>query len=83
MPARWTGEFVGAVHNAGLTIRAVAAEAGLNEKYVSQVINGDGEAPQARRKLYDALGRMTGAAAGEIPAEPEITFSVKKGGQEG
>ena len=31
MPAQWTGRLVGEIHNAGLTIKQVAAEAGLNE----------------------------------------------------
>ena len=58
MPAMWTGEFVGAVHNAGLTVKAVAAEAGLHEKYVSQVLNSAESDPPAKKKLWDALERM-------------------------
>ena len=56
MPAQWTGQLVGEIHNAGLTIKRVAAEAGLNAKYISQVLNGDAESPKAEQKLRPSLG---------------------------
>ena len=40
MPAQWTGELVGKMHNAGVTAKQLAAEMGKNPKYVSQVLNG-------------------------------------------
>lgn len=58
MPAQWTGQLVGEIHNAGLTIKQVAAEAGLNDKYVSQVLNADTESPKAEQKLRAALVRL-------------------------
>ena len=58
MPAQWTGRLVGEIHNAGLTIKRVAAEAGLNAKYISQVLNGDAESPKAEQKLRAALARL-------------------------
>lgn len=58
MPAQWTGQLVGEIHNAGLTIKQVAKEAGLNEKYVSQVLNAESEAPKAQQKLRFALCRL-------------------------
>ena len=58
MPAQWTGQLIGEIHNAGFTIKQVAAEAGLNNKYVSQVLNADTESPKAERKLRDALERL-------------------------
>lgn len=58
MPARWTGELVGEIHNAGFTIKQVAAEAGLNPKYVSQVLNSEDESPKAEEKLRSALRRL-------------------------
>lgn len=58
MPAQWTGLLVGEIHNAGLTIKQVAAEAGLNDKYVSQVLNADAESPKAEQKLRAALSRL-------------------------
>lgn len=61
MPAQWTGELIGEIHNAGLTIKQVAAEAGLNPKYVSQVLNGEGESEKAKAKLESALERLKSA----------------------
>lgn len=40
MPAQWTGELVGKMHNAGVTSKELAAQMGKNPKYVSQVLNG-------------------------------------------
>lgn len=40
MPAQWTGELVGKMHNAGVTSKELAAQMGKNAKYVSQVLNG-------------------------------------------
>jgi hypothetical protein len=40
MPAKWTGELVGEIHNAGLTIKEVAEAAGMNPKYISTVPTG-------------------------------------------
>lgn len=40
MPAQWTGELVGKMHNAGVTGKELAAQMGKNPKYISQVLNG-------------------------------------------
>lgn len=40
MPAPWTGDLVGRMHNAGVTCKELAAQLGKNDKYVSQVLNG-------------------------------------------
>lgn len=58
MPAQWTGQLVGEIHNAGLTIKAVSEEAGLNSKYVSQIINSEANSPKAEQKLRAALERL-------------------------
>ena len=55
MPAQWTGELIGNIHNAGLTIKEVAERAGLNSKYVSTLLNGDAPEGKAGKKLRDAL----------------------------
>ena len=57
-PAQWTGKIIGEIHNEGFTLKEVAAEAGLNPKYVSQVLNTDRESPSAERKLREALQRL-------------------------
>lgn len=58
MPAQWTGKLIGDIHNAGLSIKEVAAEAGLNAKYVSQVLNSETPPLKAQYRLEDALGRL-------------------------
>lgn len=58
MPAQWTGQLVGEIHNAGLTIKQVAEEAGMNAKYVSTVLNSDVDSPRAEAKLRSALDRL-------------------------
>jgi hypothetical protein len=58
MPAQWTGKLIGEIHNAGFTIKAVAHQAKLHEKYVSQLLNADREAPVAEEKLRRALDEL-------------------------
>lgn len=58
MPEQWTGELIGEIHNAGLKIKDVAAEANLNPKYVSQLLHGKCESKIAEVKLRDALNRL-------------------------
>ncbi len=58
MSAQWTGQLIGRIHNAGFTLKQVAEEAGLNQKYTSQVMNSDKPSPKARKKLEDALERL-------------------------
>lgn len=60
MPAKWTGELVAEIHNAGLTIKEVAEAAGMNPKYISTVLNSDGDATKAEFKLRSALNRLKG-----------------------
>lgn len=66
MPAKWTGELVGEIHNAGLTIKEVAEAAGMNPKYISTVLNQDTDAPKAEAKLRAALDRLIEKAAQEV-----------------
>lgn len=40
MPAQWTGNLVGRMHNAGISKKELAAFMGKHEKYLSQVLNG-------------------------------------------
>lgn len=59
MPAQWTGELIGKIHNAGLSIKAVSEEAGLHPKYVSTVLNSDElDRDCTREKLEGALSRL-------------------------
>ena len=58
MPAKWTGKLVGELHNRGISIKELSAEAGLNPKYVSTVLNSEAKSPKAAKKLNDALDAM-------------------------
>lgn len=60
MPAQWTGELIGEIHNAGFKIKEVAAEAGMNPKYVSQILHGKYESSRAELRLRSALERLKG-----------------------
>lgn len=66
MPAQWTGEFVGEVHNAGFRMKEVAAEAGLNPKYVSQILHGRYESKKAEGRLREALQRLIDRNGGAL-----------------
>jgi len=59
MPAQWTGRIVGELHNNNLTAKELAAEAGWNDKYLSQVLNSENPPKGAEQKLNDALNRLT------------------------
>lgn len=63
MPAEWTGDFLRDVHLSGLTIKAVAEKAGLNDMYVSQVLHADAPSNRAKEKLLSALEEPKAARA--------------------
>lgn len=58
MPAKWTGDFLRDVHLNGFTVKAVAEKAGLNDKYVSQVLHAEDPSNKAKDKLFSALEEM-------------------------
>ena len=58
MPAQWTGELVGKMHNAGVTGKELAAQLGKNPKYISQVLNGHYEPKKAEREFNAALSAI-------------------------
>lgn len=58
MPAQWTGEVVGKLHNYGITAKEFAAYLGLNPKYVSTVLNGKRNPKGAETKFREGLRRM-------------------------
>ena len=59
MPAQWTADLIGKMHLAGITAKQLAAEAGLNPKYLSAVLNGHSEPKNTEAKLFAALDRLT------------------------
>lgn len=58
MPEKWTGDLLGRMHLAGITAKELAAEAGLNAKYLSTVLNGHKRPKGAEAKLNAALDRL-------------------------
>ena len=58
MPERWTADLIGEMHLARITARELAAEAGLNPKYLSTVLNGHCTPRNAEKTLRDALERI-------------------------
>ena len=61
MPAQWTGEIVGQMHNNNITGKMLAAELGWHEKYLSQVLNSADPPKKAEQKVRAALGRLISA----------------------
>lgn len=59
MPAQWTGNLVGRMHNAGVTAKQLAAELGKNQKYVSGVLNGHYSPKKAEQEFNEAFERIT------------------------
>ena len=55
MPAQWTGEVVGEMHNNNITGKMLAAELGWHEKYLSQVLNSTDPPKRAEQKVRAAL----------------------------
>lgn len=66
MPAQWTAELIGEMHLAGVTAKQLAAEAGLNPKYMSTILNGHVEPKGAEQKLRDALEAIKTKSVNDI-----------------
>lgn len=59
MPAQWTGELVGKMHNARITAKQLADQLGKNPKYVSAVLNGHYSPKKAEREFNLAFDNLT------------------------
>lgn len=55
MPAQWTGEIVGQMHNNRINAKVLAGELGWHEKYLSQVLNSENPPKKAEEKIRAAL----------------------------
>ena len=62
MPAQWTGEIIGQMHNNNITGKMLAAEIGWHEKNLSLVLNSSHPPKNAEQKVRDALGKLIGSA---------------------
>lgn len=71
MPAQWTGEVVGKIHNNRLTAKELAEELGWNDKCLSQVLNSENPPKNAEQKVNDALGRIIERKSKSIPETKE------------
>ena len=63
MPAQWTGDVVGEMHNNKITGKMLASALGWHEKYLSQVLNGKKTPAGAEVKIRAALSRLIAAGA--------------------
>lgn len=58
MPEKWTGEVVGTMHVAGITAKQLAHKMGINEKYLSALLNGRKTPKGAEDKCKAALSEL-------------------------
>ena len=65
MPAQWTGNLVGRMHNAGISKKELAAFRGKHEKYLSQVLNGHREPKRAEQEYNAALDELIAEKAAQ------------------
>jgi hypothetical protein len=58
MPAQWTGDLVGKMHCHRISKKRLAQELGYVVEYVSMVLNGHREPPNAEQQFNDAVNRI-------------------------
>jgi predicted urease superfamily metal-dependent hydrolase len=58
MPEQWTGDVVGELHLANISMEQLADEVGWHPKYLSAVMNGHRKPKDAEQKVRDALDRL-------------------------
>lgn len=51
----WTGNLIGAMHNAKITRKDIADELGVSKAYVTMILNGARNPPKARERLEAAF----------------------------
>lgn len=61
MPEQWTGDVVGELHLANISMEQLADEVGWHPKYLSAVMNGHRKPKDAEQKVRDALDRLKAA----------------------
>lgn len=58
MREQWTGELVGRMHNAQVTLDDLAAEMHCTKSYVSQILNGRRKPENAQERLENAFNSI-------------------------
>lgn len=58
MPAEWTGDLVGRMHNARVTANDLSEELGVSKGYISMVLNGARVPKDAETKFNEAFQRI-------------------------
>lgn len=67
MPAQWTGDLVGMMHNHRITNRMLASHMGYTAAYVSTVLNGKREPQGAEERFRQAVEELCREAASATP----------------
>ena len=58
MPAQWTGDMVGKMHNNRITMTQVAEKLGVTKAYVCMVLNGHRNPKGAEQRFMAALDEL-------------------------
>lgn len=58
MPAQWTGDLVGKMHCSGISKKQLAEELGFTAEYVSLVLNGHRNPPDAEMRFTQAVNNL-------------------------
>ena len=58
MKEEWTGELIGRMHNADITLEELGRELGVGKSYVSMILNGLRNPDGARGRLEGAFDRI-------------------------
>ena len=58
MPAQWTGDMVGKMHNNKITLTQVAEKIGVTKAYVCMVLNGHRNPKGAEQRFMAALDEL-------------------------
>ena len=55
MPEKWTGRLIGRMHNERITSEQLANERGVNNAYISMILNGKRKPPNIQKRMETAL----------------------------
>ena len=58
MLEKWTGDVVGALHVHERTCQELAKQMGINDKYLSSILNGHRNPPGAEERIRTALAEL-------------------------